>query len=101
LCRRGGVNWAFGGAGGRAMFAVLEFWDFFWIFIIVLVFAGGARGALAYFQPKDEMRLRRLERKVDLLLGSAPLSDADRTELRRINEELQVNRIRGRQPVAD
>jgi hypothetical protein len=39
------------------------------------------------------MRLRRLERKVDLLLALAPLSDADRAERRRINEELQVNRL--------
>jgi hypothetical protein len=78
------------------MLAVLEFWDFFWIFVIVLVFAGGSR-AVAYFQPKDEMRLRRLEAKVDLLLRSAALSDTDRAELRRINEELQVNRIRPRE----
>jgi hypothetical protein len=79
------------------MLAVLEFWDFFWIFVIVLVFAGGSR-AVAYFQPKDEMRLRRLEAKVDLLLRSAALSDTDRAELRRINEELQLNRIRPREP---
>jgi hypothetical protein len=79
------------------MLAVLEFWDFFWIFVIVLVFAGGSR-AVAYFQPKDEMRLRRLEAKVDLLLRSAALSDTDRAELRQINEELQLNRIRPREP---
>jgi hypothetical protein len=79
------------------MLAVLEFWDFFWILVIVLVFAGGSR-AVAYFQPKHEMRLRRLEAKVDLLLRTAPLSDTDRAELRRINEELQVNRMRPPEP---
>ncbi|HJZ93139.1 MAG TPA: hypothetical protein VKE40_19840 [Gemmataceae bacterium] len=79
------------------MLAILEFWDFFWIFVIVLVFAGGSR-AVAYFQPKDEMRLRRLEAKVDLLLRTTALSDADRAELQRINEELQVHRIRPREP---
>ena len=74
------------------MFAVLELWDFVGVAAIVLLL-GGARGALDYVRPKDEMRLRRLERKVDLLLAGAPLSDADRAELRRINEELQVNRL--------
>jgi hypothetical protein len=81
------------------MFAVLEFWDFFWIFVIVLLFAGGTRGAAVYFQRKDEMRLRRLEKKVDLLLSCAQLSESDRDELRRINEELQVTRLRRRESV--
>ena len=80
------------------MFAVLEFWDLFWIFLIVLFFAGGTTAVTSYFQPKDEMRLRRLEAKVDLLLRCASLSESDREELRRINEEYQVTRIRPREP---
>jgi hypothetical protein len=80
------------------MFAVLEFWDFFWIFLIVLIFAGGTTGVTSYFRPKDEMRLRRLEAKVDLLLRSASLSESDRAELRRINEDYQVTRIRPQEP---
>jgi|GEM_PF-6922283 len=80
------------------MFAVLEFWDLFWIFLIVLIFAGGTTGVTSYFRPKDEMRLRRLEAKLDLLLRCASLSESDREELRRINEDFQVTRIRTREP---
>jgi hypothetical protein len=80
------------------MFAVLEFWDFFWIFLIVLIFAGGTTSVTSYFRPKDEMRLRRLEAKVDLLLKSASLSESDRAELQRINADFQVNRIRTGEP---
>ena len=76
------------------MFAVLEFWDFFWIFLIVLIFAGGTSGVTSYFRPKDEMRLQRLEAKVDLLLKSASLTESERAELQRINADFQVNRIR-------
>jgi hypothetical protein len=49
------------------MLASLEFWDFFWIWIIVTVFAGGT-AAYSIFKPSDRVRLRRLESKVDLLL---------------------------------
>jgi hypothetical protein len=80
------------------MLAVLEFWDLFWIFLIVVIFAGGVRGVTSYFRPKDEMRLRRLEAKVDLLLKCASLSESDSAELRRINEDFQVNRIQPRAP---
>jgi hypothetical protein len=49
------------------MLASLEFWDFFWIAIIVMVFAGGT-AAYSIFKPSDRVRLHRLEEKVDLLL---------------------------------
>ena len=49
------------------MFGVLNFWDFFWIWIIVAIFAGG-RAAYSLFKPSDRVRLHRLEAKVDLLL---------------------------------
>ena len=53
------------------MFAVLEFWDFFWIWCIVSVavflYAGGS-AVYASFKPSDAARLRRLEAKADLIL---------------------------------
>lgn len=49
------------------MLASLEFWDFFWIWIIVMTFAGGTV-AYSMFKPSDRVRLHRLEAKVDLLL---------------------------------
>jgi len=54
------------------MFTVLGFWDFFWIWIIVAVFAGGTV-AYSKFKPSDRVRLRRLEAKVDLLLKNLNL----------------------------
>jgi len=48
------------------MLASLEFWDFFWIWIIVMVAGGTA--AYSTLRPSDKDRLRRLEAKVDLLL---------------------------------
>jgi hypothetical protein len=49
------------------MLPSLNFWDFFWISIIVSVFAGGT-AVYSMFKPSDRIRLRRLEAKVDLLL---------------------------------
>lgn len=49
------------------MLGSLEFWDLFWIWIIVMIFAGGT-AAYSMFKPSDRLRLRRLEAKVDLLL---------------------------------
>ena len=76
------------------VFAVLEFIDFLLIGVIVLVLAGGSRAAASVFlQDKDELRLRRLERKLDLLLQHAALPAEGREELQRINAELQVHSI--------
>ncbi|HZN07122.1 MAG TPA: hypothetical protein VFB65_10065 [Pyrinomonadaceae bacterium] len=49
------------------MLASLEIWDFLWILILVMAFAGGS-AAYYKFKPSDRLRLRRLEDKVDLLL---------------------------------
>jgi hypothetical protein len=49
------------------MFGVLEFWDFFWIWIIITAVVAGTV-AYSTFKPSDRVRLRRLEGKVDLLL---------------------------------
>jgi hypothetical protein len=53
------------------MFAVLEFWDLFWIWFIVTlavsVYVGG-QAAYSRFKPSDAARLRRLEAKLDLIL---------------------------------
>lgn len=51
------------------MLTSLNFWDFLWISIIVMAFAGGT-AAYSMFKPSDRVRLRRLEAKVDLLLKS-------------------------------
>src|SRR4051794_19078941 len=49
------------------MTTVLDFWDFFWIIWIVLVFSGWAT-AYSYARPSYLRRLRRLEAKLDLVL---------------------------------
>jgi hypothetical protein len=54
------------------MFAALEFWDLFWIWLIITVFWGGST-VYANFKPKDRARLRRLEAKVDLILEKLKL----------------------------
>ena len=54
------------------MFGTLGFWDFFWISVIVIFFAGGT-AAYSRFKPSDRVRLRRLEAKLDLLLKNLNL----------------------------
>ncbi|HBI45497.1 MAG TPA: hypothetical protein DDY78_21975 [Planctomycetales bacterium] len=49
------------------MFAALEYWDFFWIALIVILFAGGS-AAYSFYKPSDAARLRRVEAKLDLIL---------------------------------
>jgi len=62
------------------MLAVLEVWDFVWIWCIVsvavLVFAGG-KAAFGRFKPSDVARLRRLEAKTDLILRHLGLEYKD------------------------
>jgi len=47
------------------MLAALEGSDLFWIWLIVVVFAGGTA---AYFRPTDVARIRRIEAKLDAIL---------------------------------
>ncbi len=47
---------------------VLEFWDFWWIWVIVVF---GLSGLTVYLQPKERGRLRRIEAKLDQLLKQA------------------------------
>jgi ribosomal protein L7/L12 len=49
------------------MFAALDFSDFFWIWIIVMFWAGGST-VYSNFKRSDARRLRRMEEKVDLIL---------------------------------
>ena len=61
------------------MFAALEFWDFWWIFVIVSLFAGGSA---AYSRSKPfeiavAARLRRIEGKLDLILKHSGLDYED------------------------
>jgi Ribosomal protein L7/L12 C-terminal domain len=75
------------------MFAVLEFWDFFWIWCIVSLavslYAGGA-AAYARFKPKDAARLRRLEAKADLILRHLGLEYQDPATPGRLSEEVKA-----------
>jgi hypothetical protein len=62
------------------MFAVLEFWDCFWIWVIVSLAVSGYAGskvAYARFRPADTARLRRLEAKTDLILRHLGLEYKD------------------------
>jgi hypothetical protein len=58
------------------MFAALEFWDFFWIAVIVSLFAGGS-AAYSLSKPADAVRLRRVEAKLDLILKHLGLEYKD------------------------
>ncbi|HEY1380245.1 MAG TPA: ribosomal protein L7/L12 [Gemmataceae bacterium] len=56
------------------MLAALEWSDLFWIWLIVIVFAGGTA---AVFRPTDAGRLRRIEAKLDLILRNLGLEFQD------------------------
>jgi hypothetical protein len=75
------------------MFAVLDFWDFFWIWCIVslavFLYAGG-RAAYARFQPSDAARLRRIEAKADLILSKLGLEYEDTTAPGGLSEEVKA-----------
>jgi hypothetical protein len=71
------------------MFAVLDFWDFFWIWVIVIVFAGG-REAYSYFTPPGAARIRRLEAKLDLILKHLGLEHKDPTTPGGLSEEVKA-----------
>lgn len=50
------------------LLAVLEFWDFAIIALIVMVLSGGA-AASARLRPADRSRMRRIESKLDMVLA--------------------------------
>jgi CHASE3 domain sensor protein len=56
--------------------AALGFWDFFWIAIIVMFLAGGT-SVYSKFKASDARRLRRVERKLDLILNELNLKYED------------------------
>ena len=58
------------------MFAALEVTDFFWIALIVMVFAGGS-AAYSRSGPPNFSRLRRVEAKLDLILRHLGLEYVD------------------------
>lgn len=72
------------------MFAVLEFWDFWWIWIIVAIFGGGGAAAYSYFKPSDAARIRRLEAKVDLILKHLGLEYKDPATPGALSEEVKA-----------
>jgi hypothetical protein len=75
------------------MFAVLEFLDFLWIWIMLSVaftlYAGG-RAAYARFQPSDAARLRRLEAKMDLILKHLGIEYKDPATPGGLSEEVKA-----------
>ena len=70
------------------MFAVLEFWDFLWIAVIISIFAGGST-AYSLSKPSDAARLRRLEAKLDLILKHLGL-EYDPATLGGLSEEVKA-----------
>jgi Ribosomal protein L7/L12 C-terminal domain len=75
------------------MFAVLDFLDFFWIWILsclaVSLYAGG-RAAYARFNPYHAARLRRLEAKTDLILRHLGLEYIDPATPGGLSEEVKT-----------
>jgi ribosomal protein L7/L12 len=58
------------------MFAILEFWDFVTIAVVISVLAGGKAAAQALL-PTDAARLRRIEARLDLILKHLGLEYKD------------------------
>ena|SRR5579872_6590808 len=50
---------------------VLDLWDFFWIMVIVLFTLSGLT---VYLKPRDRLRLKRIELKIDQLLRHSGLT---------------------------
>jgi hypothetical protein len=75
------------------MFAVLDFWDLFWIWCIVTLgvslYAGG-KAAYGRFKPSDVARLRRLEAKADLILKHLGLEYTDPATPGGLSEEVKA-----------
>ena len=59
------------------MLAVLDVMDLFWIWLIVIIFAGAGKAAFSFFKPADVARIRRLESKIDLILQHLGLKYED------------------------
>ncbi len=75
------------------MFAVLDFLDFVWIWLIVTgVFSllAGGQAAYARFKPSDVARLRRLEAKVDLILKHLGIEYKDPATASGLSEEVRA-----------
>jgi hypothetical protein len=75
------------------MLAVLDFWDFFWIWCVVTlavsIYAGG-KAAYGRFKPSDVARLRRLEAKTDLILKHLGLEYTDPATPGGLSEEVKA-----------
>ncbi len=50
------------------LFAVLEFYDYAIIAVLILLFARGRAAASAYLRPAERVRYLRIEHKLDLIL---------------------------------
>ena len=75
------------------MFAVFEFWDFFWIWCIVCLAASlyaGGKAAYGRVKPSDVARLRRLEAKADLILRHLGLEYKDPATPGGLSEEVKA-----------
>lgn len=71
------------------MFADLSFWDFFWIWLIVVIFAGGS-AVYSHLKPSDAARIRRIEAKLDLILNELKLEYIDPASPGGLSPEVQA-----------
>ncbi|GEM_PF-1801824 len=74
------------------MFAVLEFSDFLWIWVLVsltVAFYSGGRATNARFQRSDAARLHRLEAKIDQILKHLVLEYEESAIAEELSEEVQ------------
>jgi Ribosomal protein L7/L12 C-terminal domain len=77
--------------GIKPMFAVLEFWDYAIIAVVVSAFAGGTAAYASFsFRPTDSARLARLERKIDAILRHLNIEYVDPASPERLSEEVQA-----------
>ncbi len=59
------------------MLAVLEVWDYVGLGVLGLVITAAAGSSYALFRPGDRARLRRIESKLDLILGNLGIQVPD------------------------
>jgi hypothetical protein len=75
------------------VFAALEFWDIFWIVMLISIFAGGST-AYSLRRPTESpielTRLRRVEAKLDLILQHLGLEYKERSTPGGLSEEVRA-----------
>jgi large subunit ribosomal protein L7/L12 len=59
------------------MLAVLELWDYVGLAVVGVVLTALAGSSTALFRPRDRARLKRIESKLDLVLGNLRIQAPD------------------------